>query len=135
MIIPGGQRIDTAVALAAHLRDQIISGRIVAGQRLPSEVALMQTYGLARGTVSKAVRALRSEGLATHIRGYGVVVRESVGKEDVTPEPGATVDVRMPSPEEITKYGLAEGVPVFVVVDEQGAGQVYPADRYRLRIE
>lgn len=135
MIIPDGPRINSAVDLAAHLREQIISGAIPPNQRLPSEVALKQTYGLARGTVAKAVRALRNEGLATHIRGYGVVVRERKPKVEVTPEKGSTVDIRMPSPDEIAKYELGEGVPVFVVIDEQGAGQIYPADRFRIHIE
>lgn len=134
MIIPGDRRIDSAAALTAYLREQIMSGAIPPGRRLPSESTLMQTYGMARGTVSRAVRALRNEGLAVHVRGYGVVVREPAEKQDVIAEPGSTVDVRMPSPEEIELYDLAEGVPVFVLVDEQGAGQVYPADRYRLRV-
>jgi hypothetical protein len=40
----------------------------------------------------------------------------------------------MPSPDEVEAFELPEGVPVFVVVDADGTGQVYPADRYRLRI-
>jgi DNA-binding transcriptional MocR family regulator len=135
VIIPGGPRIDSAAKLTALLRDQIMTGQLAPGDLIPSEQTLRQTYGLARGTVSKAVRALRSEGLATHIVGYGVVVRPSGEKEEVAAGPGSTVDIRMPSPDEVAAWELPEGVPVFVVVDADGLGQVYPADRYRLRVD
>ncbi|MFY1686400.1 GntR family transcriptional regulator [Plantactinospora sp. WMMB782] len=134
MIVPGGPRIDTAAKLTALLREQIMSGQLAPGALIPSEQTLRQTYGLARGTVAKAVRALRNEGLATHVVGYGVVVRPVGEKEDVPAGPGSTVDIRMPSPAEVEAWELPEGVPVFVVVDADGTGQVYPADRYRLRV-
>ncbi len=136
MIFPGEPRVDTAAALAARLRAEIANGTLRPGQRLPSETTLMQTYGLARGTVAKAVKSLRIAGLATFVRGYGVVVREPIPREDVTIEPGSTVEIRMPWPEEAEAYNIDEGVPVFIVADpaEPESGQLYPSDRYQIRV-
>lgn len=59
--------------LAAILRAQIASGELVG--RLPSEKTLMQEYGLAMGTVRKALAVLRDEGLIQTSRGWGSYVR------------------------------------------------------------
>lgn len=55
--------------LAAILRGQIQRGELAG--RLPSEKSLMQEYGLALGTVRKAVKLLRDEGLITTTPGWG----------------------------------------------------------------
>jgi GntR family transcriptional regulator len=55
--------------LYAILRAQIVSGEITG--RLPSENHLAQEYGLAVGTVRKAIRMLRDEGLITTAPGWG----------------------------------------------------------------
>jgi DNA-binding GntR family transcriptional regulator len=55
--------------LAAILRDRIRTGALAG--RLPSEKTLGQEYGLAIGTVRKATRALREEGLIVTVRGWG----------------------------------------------------------------
>ncbi len=134
VIFPGGPRIRTANALYDHLRAQIVDGDIQPGHRLPAEVALMQTYGLARGTVAKAVKMLRNEGLATFVQGYGVVVREHTDRQDVVVEAGQAVEIRMPSREEREAYEIDEGVPLFIVIGGSGEGQAYPADKFRIVI-
>jgi GntR family transcriptional regulator len=60
--------------LAAILREQIERGELTG--RLPGEKHLMQEYGLALGTVRKAVRVLRDEGLITTTPGWGSHVKE-----------------------------------------------------------
>ncbi|HEX4661909.1 MAG TPA: GntR family transcriptional regulator [Streptosporangiaceae bacterium] len=55
--------------LAGILRDRIASGEI--SGRLPSERTLSQEYGLAIGTVRKAISKLRDEGLIVTVRGWG----------------------------------------------------------------
>lgn len=62
--------------LADILREQITSGQLQPGHRLPSEARLAQAYGVANKTARSALLQLRQEGLATAIRGYGVVVQE-----------------------------------------------------------
>lgn len=61
--------------IASMLRDAISSGQLEAGERLPSEAALIEHFGVARMTVRQAVQELRSEGLVTSEHGRGVFVR------------------------------------------------------------
>lgn len=61
--------------IAGMLRDAISSGQLTAGERLPSEAALIDHFGVARMTVRQAVQELRSEGLAVSEHGRGVFVR------------------------------------------------------------
>ena len=60
--------------LAAILRGQIERGDIPPGKLLPSTRMLMQTYGVADGTVKRAVNKLREEGLVKSVPGRGVYV-------------------------------------------------------------
>ena len=60
--------------LAAILRDQIESGKLAG--RMPSEKTLMQEYGLAHGTVRKAIAVLRDAGLVQTTPGWGSYVTE-----------------------------------------------------------
>jgi GntR family transcriptional regulator len=62
--------------LAAILRERIEVGKLQPGERLPSELALQQTYDLARGTVRRAVELLRSEGLVFTVPTRGTYVAE-----------------------------------------------------------
>ena len=64
--------------LSAILRAQIEAGQFAAGQPLPSEQHLMDTYGLARNTVRQALGVLRESGhIETHRRrGSRVLGRE-----------------------------------------------------------
>jgi GntR family transcriptional regulator len=55
--------------LAAILRARITAGELRG--MLPSEKALSQSYGVAIGTVRKAVAQLRGEGLVHTQRGWG----------------------------------------------------------------
>src|SRR6266567_1239521 len=58
--------------LASILRDKITRGELAG--RLPSEKTLMQEYGLALGTVRKAIAVLRDEGLVQTTPGWGTYV-------------------------------------------------------------
>jgi DNA-binding GntR family transcriptional regulator len=119
--------------LAAVMRDEILTGRLRPGQRLPSETTLVQRYGVARQTARRAVSMLRAEGLVIIERGRGAVVREPSEVQDLQPEPGSTVSARMPTPAERAELALDDGVPVFEVTAPGADGQIYPADRWRLR--
>lgn len=131
MIFPG--RGPTGyVELAEILRAQIVSGDLPPGRRLPSEAMLAQTYGVATKTARAALMLLRNEGLATAVRGYGVVVREPVEPELVYAEPGDEVSARNPTPGERETYAVPEGVPLIVVVHPDGLQDLYPADRYKI---
>ncbi len=60
--------------LADVLRQQIVSGKIPPLSPLPSGKTLVETYGVARGTVEKAVRVLQAEGLVRTVPGRGIYV-------------------------------------------------------------
>ena len=60
--------------LAEILRGQIERGEIPPRRALPSINRLAQEYGVARGTVEKALQVLRDEGLVRTVIGRGVYV-------------------------------------------------------------
>lgn len=62
--------------LAGILRERIAAGDLTG--RLPGERTMAQEYGVAIGTVRKAVALLRGEGLIETVHGWGstVVSRE-----------------------------------------------------------
>lgn len=62
------------VVIADHISQQIASGRIPVGGRLPGEIAMAQEYGVARMTISRAVRELRERGLVKTVTGKGSYV-------------------------------------------------------------
>jgi DNA-binding GntR family transcriptional regulator len=57
------------------LRNQILSGQIAPGERIPSEEDLIGTYGLSRGTVRNAIAQLEAEKLIEIEHGVGSFVR------------------------------------------------------------
>ncbi len=60
--------------LADVLRQRIVSGKIPPLSPLPSGKTLVETYGVARGTVEKAIRVLQAEGLVRTVPGRGIFV-------------------------------------------------------------
>jgi GntR family transcriptional regulator len=57
----------------------IVAGRIERGELLPnrpipSEVSMQQEFGIARGTVRRAVEELRTRGLVATVSGRGTFV-------------------------------------------------------------
>jgi GntR family transcriptional regulator len=62
--------------IAAKIRAQIESGELAPGDRLPSIMALAAEYHVATGTVQKALRILKREGLIESEPSYGTFVAE-----------------------------------------------------------
>lgn len=60
--------------LAGILRRRITSGRYARGQVMPSETQIYQEWGLAKGTIRKAIALLRDEGLIITVHGKGSFV-------------------------------------------------------------
>jgi GntR family transcriptional regulator len=58
--------------LAGILRDDIRTGRIPPRRALPSNRTLTQAHGVARGTATRAVQILVTEGWAFIVAGRGV---------------------------------------------------------------
>ena len=72
--------------IANALREQITSGAIPPGRRIPSLVELETEYGVARDTLRKAVRVLKDEGLVETITGMGVYVTARDQQPNVSPQ-------------------------------------------------
>ncbi len=62
------------LVLANDLRGLIEDGKLLPGDRLPSETDLAGQYGFSRGTVVKAIEILVSEGLVNRRQGSGSYV-------------------------------------------------------------
>jgi DNA-binding GntR family transcriptional regulator len=62
--------------LASLLRDQITSGMLAPGTRLPSIGELRQQHGHSRQTTSEAMRILEDEGLICRWPGLGYHVAD-----------------------------------------------------------
>lgn len=62
------------VQLADVLREKVYAQELAEGDRLPSEHALMETYGVSRGTVQKGLQILVDEGLLVKEKGRGAFV-------------------------------------------------------------
>jgi GntR family transcriptional regulator len=60
--------------LAAILRAQIDSGAIPARHAIPSKRTLVQEYGVAAGTVERALNELRADGYLKTVLGRGLYV-------------------------------------------------------------
>jgi len=126
----------TAASIAKDLRAAIRSGTYTPGDRLPSEAALMATYGVARMTARHGLSMLKDEGLTVTRHGSGVFVRafEPISRDTTgapadestvtaeIDETGAGLTVRTlavtaeaDAPEKVrTALGLADGDKVTV---------------------
>lgn len=62
--------------LAAILREQITSGEIPPGRRLPSKLAIRQQHGVSQQTTERALSILKDEGLIETSMGRGLYVTQ-----------------------------------------------------------
>lgn len=63
--------------IAADLRDEIMSGDLPPGGKLPSTTQLKNRFDASNATIQKAVQLLKDEGLAVGRAGAAVTVREN----------------------------------------------------------
>ncbi|MFY1698812.1 GntR family transcriptional regulator [Solwaraspora sp. WMMA2101] len=66
---------ETAETVAAHLREEIRTGELAEGDRVPTANAVMDRFGVGRGAAQQALNALRAEGLVTSRRGAPGIVK------------------------------------------------------------
>ncbi|MEU8313988.1 winged helix-turn-helix domain-containing protein [Micromonospora sp. NPDC049033] len=62
--------------LADHIREQIASGQLAPGDKLPSTAQLRAEHGVSAGVVRQAVLVLQTQGLVEGVHGLGVFVTE-----------------------------------------------------------
>ncbi len=67
------------VQVADVIAARIERGDLVPNRPIPSETAMQQEFGIARGTARKAVDVLRERGLVVTVRGRGSFVAQREG--------------------------------------------------------
>ncbi|MGV9883313.1 GntR family transcriptional regulator [Streptomyces sp. NPDC003006] len=72
--------------IVQDVRDKVRSGRLPAGEKLPSTRELAEEYGVAPGTVQRALAELRSAGLIYSHQGRGSFITDMANEtsEDTT---------------------------------------------------
>ncbi len=68
-----------AQSVAEQIRSRIISTRLPAGSRLPTEAELMAAYDVSRSTIREAMKILQAENVVEIRRGLGSFVAENTG--------------------------------------------------------
>jgi GntR family transcriptional regulator len=74
MIIDRGSEVPVYVQIANDLRQQILSGELPAGRRIPSKRYFRDTHGVSGVTFDKATAILKEEGLIRPSKGLGLFV-------------------------------------------------------------
>src|SRR5262249_10903774 len=82
-------------ALVEQLGSEVISGRLAAGARLPTEQELIASAGVSRTVVREAIAALRAEGLVVTRQGAGAFVADGSRRPfKIEPsEPGSLAEI------------------------------------------
>ena len=76
--------------IARSLSDEIASGRLRPGDRLPTEQFLSQNFGVSRNVVREGIATLRAQGLIQSRQGVGVFVSAtSQASEPLAPQASA----------------------------------------------
>ena len=75
--------------LVARLKDEIVSGRLAPGARLPTEQQMMASFGVSRTVVREAVSALKSDGLVVTRQGSGAFVAPDPTRRPFRIDPNA----------------------------------------------
>ena len=72
--------------IAAEIREQIRSGRLMPGDKLRTVRSMAADYSVAQGTVGAAMEVLRAEGLIDTVQGKGSVVVAVPGEVPADPD-------------------------------------------------
>lgn len=92
--MPKIQRSEPAYTqVAAHLRQQIVSGQLKEGEQIPPATELEQQFDVSVWTAHRAVQTLASEGLVKIVQRQGAFVQPhamwqltTAGRKEKTPE-------------------------------------------------
>ena len=79
------QKADLSAQIATAIRDAIVEGRMITGERLPSEAELAEQFNVSRPTVREALKRLAAQSLIRTQRGAfdawtGVAARGGAGR-------------------------------------------------------
>lgn len=94
-----------------HLKNRIIKGEFVSGEKISSENELKDFFGVSRNTIRRAIYILSSEGFLSSVQGKGVFVLE---KTPLNFQFGGTQSFKEVS--EKNRLNYTTTVPIFEVV-------------------
>jgi GntR family transcriptional regulator, histidine utilization repressor len=132
----------------SHILDQIRSGALKAGSRVPSENELVESFKISRMTANRALNELTSEGHLARVPGVGTFVKEPTPRSsllelrniaDEIAARGHRYSSRIEHMGEITAtpnliedFELKSATPLFhiVIVHEENGMPVQLEDRY-----
>lgn len=80
------RRNSLADEVAQRLQEQISLGTYKTGEKLPTEPALMESFGVGRSTIREAVRILANSGVLRVQQGLGTFVEEQTGIVEPLPQ-------------------------------------------------
>jgi GntR family transcriptional repressor for pyruvate dehydrogenase complex len=83
MFITVEKRILLSNIVVSQIEEAIRSKALVPGEKLPSELALCQQFGVSRTAIREALRTLSGRGLITILKGKGIFV-QNISAETVT---------------------------------------------------
>ncbi len=122
-----------SVRIAAELRDRIERGELRPGDRVPSAREITRRFGVAVGTASRVLAALREDGLVRAVPGVGTIVNGPTARAAPN-RSGRTVSSRLDRAR-VVAAGITvadaeglEGLSMRRVAAELGAG---PMSLYR----
>ncbi|CAB3798371.1 FadR/GntR family transcriptional regulator [Pararobbsia alpina] len=96
--------VDGALALKSSLIEGLKTGRYLAGQRLPTERQLSETFRIARSTVRRVIGQLKEKGLVRQSVGSGTYVSDEIEALLASERPSPQHNV---SPAEVMEARLA----------------------------
>src|SRR5690606_25266292 len=71
------QRVESLPAMIARqIYEKVVAGQLKAGDRLPTESELSESFGVSRTVVREAIAQLRHEGIVETRRGVGAFITE-----------------------------------------------------------
>lgn len=86
---PSEQLTDGPVPLyyqiAGKIRSSIVDGEFLPGSQLPTEIKLVQKYGVSRPTIRQAKKVLAKEGLVYSVKGSGCFVNNQAAWKNQPP--------------------------------------------------
>jgi GntR family transcriptional regulator, transcriptional repressor for pyruvate dehydrogenase complex len=87
LLRPLGTPKSLSAEVVDRLAEQIVSGKIPAGAKLPSEQEMMRGMGVSRTVVREAVAALRARGLVITRQGAGAFVDRDTSRQPYVIDP------------------------------------------------
>ena len=110
-----------------EIRDALLNRSMKPGDRLPSELELAALYGVSRGSVRQAMKALEILGVVSIRPGDGTYVNTSISEKSFNPLV-FTLLITSPSVQEIAdaRYALEEDILQLMMEDEERVERVLP---------